>query len=373
MEGGEACTSCNDSGCTDRCCGDSWCDLGDPWTFSDAVLSDWLDDADMDDAFSLGGWTQWGYHSESNGLLNNHDSQFGNHQSWIYLEKLADGSDSWDWGFRFDVMYGLDAQETQAFGEPLPQDHWDNPWDQGSYGWAIPQLYAELAYGNWKVIAGHFYTLIGHEVVPATGNFFYSHAYTWFNSEPFTHTGAVATYQASEDLEVYGGWTAGWDTGFDAFSDGDTSKGSNFLGGFNYAVTDTVALRYITTLGDLGVRGEGYSHTIMATVNITDKWLYILHSDLVSTNTRVANDQISIVNYLHYTYNDCLAFGTRAEWWKSDGVSHYEWTWGINYKPIANLLVRPELRHDWVPAGKQASINGKDNFTTFGVDAILTF
>ncbi len=47
-----------------------------------------------------------------------------------------------------------------------------------------------------------------------------------FNSEPFTHTGVLGTYTGNDDVTLYGGWTLGWDTGFDQF-DG----GSNFLGG----------------------------------------------------------------------------------------------------------------------------------------------
>ena len=64
--------------------------------------------------------------------------------------------------------------------------------DHGPYGWAMPQAYFEVAYGNWSVKAGHFYTIVGYEVIPATGNFFYSHSLTMFNTEPFTHTGVLA-------------------------------------------------------------------------------------------------------------------------------------------------------------------------------------
>lgn len=360
-------SSCGDDGCECDSCthgGLGCCDLGEPFSLSDSMLGDDL-------GIKIGGWTQWGYHSESNGLLNNHDSRFNNHQTWLYIEKTADGSEGWDWGFRLGTVYGVDAQDTQAFGEPAPQDHWDNPWDHGIYGWALPQVYVEVANGDWKVMGGHFYTLIGHEVVPATGNFFYSHSYTWFNSEPFTHTGVVATYTGVEKLKVYAGWTAGWDTGFDHFSDGDNSKGSNFLGGFDYALSDNVSFLYITTFGDFGVRGEGYSHSFMVTAKLDEKWEYILHSDLVSTNTRVFNDQISLVNYLQYTFNDCWAAGARIEWWKTDGNSQYDVTFGVNYRPHANLVLRPEIRHDWNPGDR--NIVGKDNFTTFGIDAILTF
>jgi hypothetical protein len=53
------------------------------------------------------------------------------------------------------------------------------------------------------------------------------------------------------------------------------------------------------------------------------------------------------------------------EWWKDDGNSHYALTGGINYRPHANFVLRPEIRHDWDPVNF--------NQTTFGMDAILVY
>ncbi|MGH7199172.1 MAG: outer membrane beta-barrel protein, partial [Planctomycetaceae bacterium] len=105
-----------------------WCRLGDPWTLNDCLWGC------REPHCTIGGWTQWGYHSKRNGLFNNHPHRINNHQSYLYLEKAADGALGFDYGFRADLVYGVDAQDTQAFGEPPPQDHWDNPWDHGIYG-----------------------------------------------------------------------------------------------------------------------------------------------------------------------------------------------------------------------------------------------
>jgi hypothetical protein len=357
-----ACNICS----TDPCC--DWCNLGDKWLLADHLFNDPCNDA----PFTVGGFTQFGYHSESNGLFNSHDSKLQNHQSWIYAEKVADGSCGLGFGFRVDFMYGLDAQDTQAFGEPAPQDHFDNPWDHGIYGFAMPQAYIELASGDWSVKAGHFYTMVGYEVVPATGNFFYSHAYTMFNSEPFTHTGVISTYQLSCNVEVYGGWVAGWDTGFDRFADGDQSRGSAFMGGAALTLTDDATLTYITTIGDLGTRGEGYSHSLVLDVDLDCDWNYVLQSDLVETNGG-GDHQFGVNQYLFYSINDCLKVGSRMEWWKNGSNSQYAATFGINYLPSANLIIRPEVRHDWNPSGIRFNGDGKGDFTTFGIDAILSF
>src|SRR5690606_1023500 len=81
--------------------------------------------------------------------------------------------------------------------------------------------------------------------------------------------------------------------------------------------------------------------------------------------------------YLIYTVNDCWSYGLRAEWFRDDdgvrvgGIGNtagtkrrgwtgggfagdfYEVSIGANWKPHANVLVRPELRWDWYdgPAG----------------------
>src|SRR5690606_36120350 len=140
-------------------------------------------------------------------------------------------------GGRIDLMYGTDADDTQAFGNPPGTYDYLNGWDHGIYGWALPQLYAEVAAGDLSVKIGHFYTLLGYEVVGAPGNFFYSHAFTMYNSEAFTQTGAIATYKADDNVTLYGGWTLGWDTRFNQWG-----GGSSFLGGASVGITDDLTV-----------------------------------------------------------------------------------------------------------------------------------
>ena len=319
---------------------------------------------------SAGGWTQVGYHNKQTPLssvrndalaFNDHRDRANLHQQWLWIEKsLSRDACYWDWGFRADVMYGTDAAKTQAFGGA----GWDaDPvWDRnGGYGWAMPQLYVELGRGDFSVRAGHFYTRIGYEVVTAPDNFFYSHSLTMFNSEPFTHSGALATWTVNDSLEVYGGWTAGWDTGFES-----VNGGSSWLGGFSYAVNDDIRFAYISTAGNFGAIGDqAYSHSVVVDVTLTDKLKYAFQSDYKQINS-TSDDDVGINQYLIYNYNDCLAVGTRIEWWKDDGNSHYEATAGINYRPHANVVVRPEVRQDWQPFRQFDE-------TTFGVDTILVY
>ena len=340
------------------------CELNDPWTLFGRGCEE--------PRVNIGGWFQIGAYSDNNDLFfDGQDDQVNLHQAWLFAEKVAEGGDNGEFGFgyRFDILYGVDADDTQSFGNT--QDAAGNPrgFDNspgfirgGGYGWAIPQAYLEVARNDWSAKIGHFYTLAGYEVVGATGNFFFSHAITQFNSEPFTHTGAVGTYNVSDDLTIYGGWTAGWDTGFDQFE-----NGSSFLGGFSTNLSEDMSLTYITTFGDLGARGDdAYHHSVVLDTTLTERVNWVVAHDLLRVRS-TGEDNVSLVNYLFYTCNDRLSFGSRNEWWKGDGVtgytpfgsafpadsgtaSYYESTVGLNYKINGNTVIRPEYRYDYSPA-----------------------
>lgn len=373
-----ACQSACSTGCSS--CGSTLaceCNLGEAWSLGDCL------GIGECSGFTIGGWLQKGYHNRNNGLFNSHADNYHLQQAWLYAERVAESDGcNWDWGFRADIMYGTDAQDTQAFGNNPGEWDYQNGFGTdgtrfGAYGWAIPQLYGEVACGDWSIKAGHFYTLVGYEVVTAPDNFFYSHAMTMYNSEPFTHTGVLSTYSGHENLEVYLGWTAGWDTGFDQLGDG-----SSFLGGASLTISEDLTVIYIATAGDFGWRGsDAYSHSVVVDATLTENLNYVLQSDALRS-TATGEDNVGINQYLLYTVSDCLGLGARFEWWKGDNVtgfqphnavlpatgsfSYYEATLGANIRPHANMVIRPEVRFDWSPAADYDE-------TIFGVDTIFTF
>ncbi len=229
----------------------------------------------------------------------------------------------------------------------------------------------------FSIIIGHFYTIAGYEAVPAPDNFFFSHAYTFYLTEPFTHTGVLTTYAVDEHLTIYNGWTLGWDTGFD-----QRDQGNTYLGGVIISPCDRCSFTYITSFGNLGGRGSrAYSHFIVADLNVTDKLNYVFQSDLLQVN-ETGENTVGINQYLFYTLNDRVALGSRVEWWKADGItgftfgdqiapptsssSHYEATIGVNLRPNANVIVRPELRYDCAPFADYEQL-------IFAIDMILTY
>ena len=169
------------------------------------------------------------------------------------------------------------------------------------------------------------------------------------------------------------------------------------------ALNDDITIIYAAVGGRFGEARfngveKGYMHSIVADVSLTDRLQYIFQSDFLDTenaNNMTVRETFGINQYWIYTVNDCLAFGCRFEWYENEGVytqigdeaDIYACTLGANFKPHANVIIRPEIRWDWVGnnAANQAAVmadpngfssitqDGSDQQTTFGVDTIITF
>ncbi len=363
-------------GCGDSCSQYADCSLGSAWTLHNAVAPCCND--------NFGGWIAAGYYSNQTGLsffaplndFNDYPDHLNLDQAWLYAEKVAQGGCcAADWGYRADVVYGVQAQKTQAFGNN--DGSWDNSFDNGVYGWAIPQAYGEIAYGDWSLKVGHFFNFEDYEVIPATGNFFYSHSLTFNNSGPFTYTGALNTFKVSDATTVWAGWALGWDTGFDQFN-----GGSNWVGGVKTQASDDLTIAYVSSAGNFGLRsagGSAYSQSVYAIADLTCRTQYVFETEYSTSNGFLSYPgfdahNYGIVNYLFYTLSDCWKAGGRVEWLKTntitgEGTSYYELTGGVNYHANANMVVRPEIRYDWSPT----NFAGDYNRVVFGIDAVVTF
>ena len=353
---------------------------------------------DCGNGITIGGWTQFGYQNgpdgafTGNGAFNNVNfgpgAGLGNAHEWnnvnlnqqaLYLNKTADGSNGIGVGYRAEMIYGVDGNEAQSFGNNAGRYDYLNGWDRGIYEFALPQLYAEVAVGDLSTKIGHFYTPIGYEVIPSGGNFFLSRQLTFYNSEPFTHTGFLSTYKAGDKLQLVGGWTAGMDTGFDRLN-----GGSSFVGGFIYNVAEKTTLTYMMTAGNLGWRGNGSINSIVVTQGWTEKISTVHQFDVLGSNlpsnfatTGVANNSTGLINYAFYQVTDKVKAGVRQEWYKADGTSYNTMTYGFNYFPMEKLVIRPEIRQMWAPgADNSAAAPGHHdlfNSTVVGIDAIITY
>ena len=360
------------AGCDNGCDGDGdgdGCDL-----LQRAMNRSDLGQRLSDNGVRVSGFLQMGYHSDSNGLFNSHPDNLNIHQMYLAIEKLADEDADTGLGFRADLVYGVDAQDMQSFGNAAGSSNFDDDadWDHGIYGWAMPQLYATVVRDDLRVKAGHFYGGLGLESVNPNDNFFYSRSKAMYRSQPRTLTGFMADYNVTDELTTSFGWTAGWDTGFDRGNDGDSSDGSTLVALANFElVEDEVSVSYAVTMGDLGSRGEGYVHSVYAELEIEDEIYYGIESVLVETNSGSQGHAhtVGISQILHTSITDELSAGVRIEWWKNNGQSEYDLTFGLNIKPRDCVIIRPEVRTDW----GAATATGEEDQSIFGIDVILTY
>jgi hypothetical protein len=321
--------------------------------------------------------------------FNNYADRVQLQQQWLYAERVADGSNGVGLGGRIDYLYGTDAQDTQAFG--IANNHWDNSWDNGAYGHAIPQLYGEVAMGNLSARVGRFFTIIGNEVVGATGNFFYSRQFTFYNAEPFTHTGVLTTYTVDDDTAFYNGYVMGWDSGFE-------DNGDAYIGGFQRRLTDRSTLTYTTAAGrfnddiaspNFGERG--YIHSGILTTELSDRLTNIIQTDYLYTWNAAQERQrntFGAINYFIYQLNERWSAGSRTEWFNYStptvqNADLYNQTVGLNYRPNQNLIFRPEVRWIWDKNGVAGPVGANEispntglpmpSMTVFGTDMIFLF
>jgi len=346
----------------------------------------------------IGGWVQAGTmlnahgDASSNGPLGfNDDPHFNMHQLWLYAHKDAQTGGCLDFGYGIDYVFGTDGPDTQAFGD----ETWDFGWDNGTYGSAIPQLYGEVAYGDLKVKMGHFYTIIGYEVVQAPDNFFYSHAYTMYYGEPFTHTGFLAEYAMDDCITLMGGWVNGWDNGWNL-----DNTGSMMLGGVSVSLTDDASLIWAFTAGEQGPEAANNTYVYMNSIvfdwQVTDRLQYILQHDMGNTTVRdggtdTPSNWWGLNQYFIYNLACDLDLGLRFEWFRDqngtrvpvnangDGNvgNYYAITTGLNWRPCDNFVVRPEVRYDTFDGntanGRPFASGGSSSQFSGGCDFIVSW
>lgn len=332
----------------------SWCNLGEPVRLVDRP----------DIGLRIGGWQQVGFHSRNDGLFNNLEDRAAFHQTWGFVEKEFVTQRGWEVTMRGDIVYGLDAQQFQAFGnEPFgAATGWDNDLDNGIYGWALPQAYADVKFDNLKLRTGRFLSPFGFETGAAVENFFYSRTFAFTRTQPHSLTGAIADYSVDDTTSVFLGGTNGWDTSFDRV---DMAG----LAGFSRQINGRSFFNFGSSFGEFGQRGNGYYQSALYAVQATDKLQLALQSDWLSADL---SDDYGFIGYAIYRINPCLALGSRYEYWETDPAagtrqSANSLTGGLNFRPHANIVVRPEARYDWnTAATARDAVN-------VGLDFVVTF
>jgi len=304
--------------------------------------------------------------------FNDRSNDYQLNQLYLILEKPIDPNGcKWDLGGRVDLLWGSDYYFTEAFGLEMRRDgtqRWNSnsgPRGAGAalYGLAMPQLYAEVFAPIWQgfsVKMGHFYTIMGYESVMAPENFFYSHSYTFQYGEPFTHTGLMTTFQASRGLVFQAGFHRGWNA-WEGVNDQ-----LSFLGGVHLkSLHERTTYSFTITHGHYDPAGQ-YARTAISNVfryELTPCSSYVVQFDYGNDEGGSADGDASwygLTNYLYHELSPTTELGMRLEWFHDSdnarvlgiangtatGMDYGEITLGLNWRPLPNLRLRPELRWD---------------------------
>ncbi|WP_052808374.1 porin [Methyloterricola oryzae] len=352
---------------------------------------------------TIGGWVDAGISYNNNSSpdgfngpvgLNDRDSEPQVNQIYLYIERQVDkqGS-SWDFGGRFDFLYGTDAFIAQS------TDEWDQrlitDGTSRFYQIALPQLYAEIfaPVGNGLTIkAGHFYGLTNIESVMSPNNFFYSrsNSFTW--DGPFTHTGVLLSYPLNDNFTITGGGVMGWNN-----VNQDMSNW-NFLGKFGWTSDDKkIGSSFAIVTGDKSSNQDNLTrYTLTYEHEFIDHLHYTLqHTYGVQQNDPTRNGKdtkwYGIQNYLFYDIDEHFAVGVRGEWNRDQdgvryrlndrpgsipvgiGASYYEVTAGVNWKPLKWIAVRPEVRYDWSDKADAFDAGKRMSQFMFATDVVVRF
>jgi hypothetical protein len=203
---------------------------------------------------SAGGWLQAGITMNGedpadnfNGpvLTNDQHGDVQMNELWFYLHRPVDtGGCGFDVGGRIDFLYGTDWRVAYCNGFGA-EDKLNG--SNQLYGFSIPQFYAEFGLNDLSVKIGRMTGILGYEIVPPMGNFFYSHSYALCYGEPLLITGLMAKYNIGGRLNLLGGFHQG----IHRFEDNNGSM--NFQGGIMWSSPDEqFSLAYAMDVGRNG-------------------------------------------------------------------------------------------------------------------------
>ncbi|MGL4464337.1 MAG: porin, partial [Planctomycetia bacterium] len=320
--------------------------------------------------------------------FNDRANEYQMNQLYLILQRAVDTKgDKIDVGGRVDLLYGTDAVFTQAFG--LDEDFIT---DSRFYRLAMPQLYGELFVpvgDGLSIKAGHFYTIIGYEVVTTPDNFFSTVPYTFQYGEPFTHTGIIAS-QTIGQFTIHNSINRGWDNW------NDNNNGLSYMGGVSWTSCDektSLLVTYITGpeqdepnrpfQGVIVPPGEDANRWMYSAVlqrQVTDDLKYVIQHDhgyqtagaVDNFGNAASAEWYGVNQYLLYTVNDKLGIGLRGEWFRDDdgarvirarsfsalspdgsafppgaAGNYYAVSLAANYALTDCVTLRPEARWDW--------------------------
>ncbi len=354
----DACTPCTQITCDP--CGSVGCGSESLWDFGG-----WIDAGIYSNEYGQENVYNAGQLNPVSGnttlLQNVRQSDFQVNQLWLYGQKKL-SKRGFSVGGRADAVFGTDAIYFQSENLEFGYENANDRWGSGDYYLALPQLYGEVGYDNVSLKVGKFLAHMEYDSPMSSERFFYSTSYS-FASMPHTLTGAVATWDVSKKLSVFGGWVCGENK---TFEKGDDHA---FYGGIEWKAGKRLNLRYTVLLGtqeyeaDHPVYADAvrdyFVQSFVADFQMTKRFKYVFEWTLRNeTNDYLTGNNdgsYGVNNEFFYELNKKWTIGARFDWmhgynggyrFVSGDDDALAFTLGANWKPTKRIMVRPELRYD---------------------------
>lgn len=322
-------------------------------------------------------------------VMNRFGDEFLARSLGIYLNRPLEKD--WSWGYNAIFIAGSDG----FFLQPLAGGWRDtNPRFGSSFTDLNLTLHMPiLTEGGVDVKAGRQTTVLGSMGALPWQRWFDSSDYAWFNMEEGRYTGISAVWHVDKRLDWYNGIEFGWGEFFDYYS-----PAPQYITQISYwldeGAKNTKAWMTILT-GPTGMVSTGNTTVVeLALQHNWNEYVYqILDSQLLYSKAPVFGEKpvgyqqraYDVYTYLGRHLTKTLDVNSRFEWYHdADGgkypggfgtpnTTYFETTLGVDYHPIKNVQLRPEIRYDHASNPAFGSNYSQQNQLSLAAEMLLKF
>ncbi len=338
------------------------------------------------------------------------------------------------YGFTLQGLYGSDMRFNHFLG--IGDQFMGSQRDQLNVTQAFVAAHLPIfTAGGVDLKVGLFTSPQGFETLDPSTSPFYSHSYTYNYAVTFNHTGFLSTTHVTDKLDLYLGVDTGNQTSI-GFPGGDPNgQIAGFVGfGLNNLLNDKLTVLALSHIGPEqnfvadptgAQRDVRYYNDVVFTYKVTDALTSVTELNYTRDDFGTGNGPAtaySVAQYLGYTFGKIFTVNFRAEAFRdsqnffvstpqdNSGIAKSEHgtfpliapslvapngiqgntygalTLGLTIKPdvpkpLALVLLRPEIRYDHVLAGAPVfnnnaylgGNNGSRGQFTFGGDFVIGF
>lgn len=370
--------------------------------------------------FSLTGWVEAGFtanfaspddHQNFGRLLDDRANEPLLNQLVVNAQRYLDPKEAgnFDWGFDVQLFYGSDARYLHSTGLlDLATDDIVQP--DVPEAWILAHFPISGTAGGLDLKLGKFLDCFGAEMPDPRGNLFYSHSYIFNFGCPFYGTGALFTLHALPGLEISASVDRGLNVAVENNNDSPSFSAAVSGKAGNGKVTYALATHF-------GPEDPHDNHDYRYLSDATLSWKATDQLTLTTDLNYVYEESVrargyGIAQYLDYALTPWLSANLRGEVWRDEkgffvaqfaspndfihfargddtvfdprtigggNTTYGELTAGLTFrppvpKPLAGLIIRPELRYDRSLNGTRPFNDSADRGVfTAGVDVVVSF